>query len=124
MRGRNAFARDVGDRKHDPVLLVRSARPRKNVIVVTGDRVGGTSDIGDREARNLRRGSGKQPRLNFARDLQVALHHHAIGNLKDQQQQQQKTGPEVKVEFDGIDFSRAAGRFESALRDGEQDQRQ
>src|SRR5579859_3864787 len=80
-------------------------RPGKDVVIISRDGIGWTRRICDGKAWNLRRDAGKQPGLNLSRNLQVALHHHAVGNLEHQQQKQNQCRPEVGIEFADLDFS-------------------
>ena len=58
---------------------------RKDIIVVACDGICRARGVGDRKTGNLRRRPGQKPGLNFPRDLQVAFHDHAIGDLEYQQ---------------------------------------
>jgi hypothetical protein len=70
----------------------------------------------------LGRRAGQKPRLNFARDLEVALHDHAIRDLEHEQHEENEPGPEVGIELHGVDVALTA-IFESAMRDDQKNQR-
>src|SRR5260370_18048940 len=52
--GRNALAGDVGYGEDDAILFVGLPRPRKHVVVVSGDGVGRAGGVGNRDSANLR----------------------------------------------------------------------
>ena len=67
------------------IVFAGPSGARKDIIVVACDGICRARGVGDRKTGNLRRRPGQKPGLNFPRDLQVAFHDHAIGNLEYQQ---------------------------------------
>ncbi len=100
----NTFAGDIGHGEYHAIFFVGFAGTGKHIVVVAGDGVGRARGIGDRDSGNLRRSAGQQPGLNFARNLQIALHHDAVGNLQHQSRRSRSAAPEMEVEFDRRGF--------------------
>src|SRR5579872_4332312 len=88
---RDAFAGDIRDcekelRRFRILRVCRiSGGASENVVVIAGDGVGGTRGKSDGKSGNGRWIGGKQPALNVAGDLQVALHDDAIGDFEHEQ---------------------------------------
>ena len=100
----NALAGDVGYGKHHAILFIGFSWTRKHVVIISSHRVGRARGIGNSNSRNLRRCARQKPGLDLACNLQIALHHHAVGDLQHEQEEKQQAAPEMKIEFDHVGF--------------------
>jgi hypothetical protein len=121
--GRDALAGYVGYREYHSIVVTGLAGAGKDIVVIAGHGISGACGIGNRDSRNLRRSARQQPGLNLARNLQVALHHHAVGDLEYEQKKEQKRGPEMEVEFEAMDFVAGTAIAKAAAGNQQHDQR-
>ena len=73
---RDSFAGDVADRETQSAVL-----KRKDIVIIAADTLGGAAVAGDGGSGKLGHLLGKEPLLDLARDLDLAIHALALGRF-------------------------------------------
>src|SRR2546430_9889158 len=95
-RGGDTFSGDVGDHQKKFFVSTGIAKREKRVVVIAGNgilRPRGKRNVRVRYRGRLRR---YQPRLDFARDFEVALHGDFVREFQGKQEQEDQRGKEFK----------------------------
>src|SRR5256885_363209 len=94
--GGDTFSGDVGDHQKKFFASIGIAEREKRVVVIAGNgilRPRGKRNVRVRYRGRLRR---NEPRLDFARDFEVALHDNFVREFQGKQEQEDQRGKEFK----------------------------
>src|SRR5580704_4934169 len=110
----DAFAGDVGYRDEERAI----AGAKEGVVVVAADGLGGAHGKGYVDAGNIGGSAGDEPPLDFAGDLDVALHGNVIAEDQGEEDQQADEG-EKELDFLGEEEEVKIDNGQEGQNDGE-----